>query len=57
MNMNERLREKMAKRNQNNVEEFGAQYRKNARNFNASEYEKAEKKVRKFRGNKNLSKV
>lgn len=49
MNMNERLRKKVGKRNQNDVEEFGAQYRKNARNFNASEYENAEKQIRKFR--------
>lgn len=45
----------MAKRNQNDVEEFGAQYRENARNFNVPEYEKSERKVRKFRKNRNLS--
>lgn len=42
MNMNERLRKEMAKSNQNNIEEFGAQYRKNVQKFNASEYENAQ---------------
>ncbi|TMN21709.1 hypothetical protein [Lentibacillus cibarius] len=53
MNMNERLRQKMNKRGPREAKEFGSQYRENACNFSASEYEKAEKRVREFRENKN----
>lgn len=56
MNMNERLRKKMLKRNSGDVKEFGSQYRENTRNFDASEYEKAEKRVRKFKEDTNKMK-
>lgn len=56
MNMNERLRKKMDKRGPEEAKEFGSQYRENACNFNASEYEKAEQRVREFRENKNKMK-
>jgi hypothetical protein len=48
MNLNEQLRKKVAARGQKEVEAFGAQYRENSRDFNASEYEKAEERVRKL---------
>jgi hypothetical protein len=48
MNLNELLRKKIAASGQKEAEAFGAQYRENARDFNASEYEKAEERVRKL---------